>query len=143
LRSYPGRVDCQAAVPAPESSANTNKPLALDSADPAKADEAFGERVQVTGIYRLKKIHSKGGKLIAEWPVVVLGDDSEVMLGSFWKHKDGRSVDEEPDYIEKRVRAVGVLHSEPPKEPYAQNLMAPTIAPVESLMLEEPTSAKP
>jgi hypothetical protein len=117
---------------------NAAQPIAVESTALVNLKDLYGKLVQVVGTYRLKPIHSKGGRhLIATWPVVVLGDATEVMLGSFWEHEDGRSPTERPDYVDRQVRAVGVLHREPPKEVGAQNLIAPTLYPVQFLGLRD------
>ena len=91
---------------------------------------AYGKRVRISGTYSIKAIHSKGGKIIANWPVVVLSDGSEVLIESFWEHKNGLLPKEKKEYINKIMWAVGILRREPPRGKGAQNLIAPTIAPL-------------
>lgn len=95
-------------------------------------DAAYGSRVRVVGTYRVVPIHSKGGRdLIARWPAVVLADGTEVLLESFWNHVDGRSPREREELVGRRVAARGVLRREPPRQEGMQNLLAPTLAPVD------------
>ncbi len=100
----------------------------------AELEASFGTQVHLVGTYKMKSIYGKDRKLMETWPVIVLDDGTEVMLGSFW---DRERPNTSSKLLGRRVRASGRLHPEPPNSPGPQNLSFATLHPVDSLELPD------
>ena len=81
-------------------------------------------------VYGIKPFTTKKNVVFVHWPVVVIDDGTAILLESFWGHVDGRSPNERPDLIGKRVVVIGTLNREPPTDEYSQNIAIPCISPV-------------
>ncbi len=100
----------------------------------AELEASFGRQVHLVGTFKMKFIYGKDHKLMETWPVVVLDDGTEVMLGSFW---DRERPNASSALQGRRVQASGRLHPEPPNSPGPQNLSFATLHPVDSLELPD------
>lgn len=96
-------------------------------------ENAYGTKCLVLGTYDIKPFKTKKNIVFVHWPVLVLSDNTVILLESFWRHKDGRSLAERRDLCGKQVKVKGVLHEEPPTDEAAQNIAIPCISPVEQI----------
>lgn len=98
-------------------------------------ENAYGTPCCVVGMYDIRPFTTKKNIVFVHWPVIVLEENTIVLLQSFWNHENGRSPAEKKDFVGKMVQAKGVLYREPPAENASQNIAIPCISPVEQIEL--------
>lgn len=97
----------------------------------ADLEAAWGQTCRVSGRYETRELTDKGGEVFRVWPVVVLDDGAEVLVGSIWKPSEMPSADTTARLRGQRVEATGTLHGEPPGS--IQNIVMPCVSPVDAL----------
>jgi hypothetical protein len=108
-----------------------NKPVCKTFEDIRKS---YGKKCSVIGTYEIKPFNNKKGKLIANWPVVVLEDNKMVLLESFWQKEKMRPEEEQKLFSGKKVRATGKINQFPPGS--IENIAIPCISPVDDVSIE-------
>ena len=97
-------------------------------------EKAYGNSCYVIGIYEIKPFRTKKNIIFVHWPVLVLHDNTIILLESFWNNAENkRSPDERNDLVGKKIKAKGVIHKEPPTSTGAQNIAIPCISPVDDI----------
>ena len=91
----------------------------------------MGTECTVIGIYAIRPFHNQKGEKFREWPVVVLEDNEEVLLESFWDESKRHSSETISRFDGRTVRAKGMLHGQPPGS--MANIAVPCISPVDEL----------
>lgn len=117
--------------PAPPASSH-QAPSVAACTDRASIQAHFQQVCAVTGTYTIKTFHGKKGGVLDDWPVLVLADGSEVMIESIWDSGKKPDSTTRQGLQGKRVEAVGMLHSSPPRES-PENFGFPCLSPVHSL----------
>ncbi len=94
-------------------------------------ERAWGTSCRVIGTYRMQTLTDKKGQPFRTWPVVVLDDGTEVLIGSIWKAAEKPSDETSSRHDGQRVRVTGTANAEPPGS--IQNIAMPCISPVEAI----------
>jgi hypothetical protein len=108
--------------------------------DEAALTARAGASCRLVGRYQIKRFPGKkASTLLAEWPVVVLPDGTEVMLESLWDRSRAPDPDAASRLQGRRVEVSGTVHFEPPTEPgRAANFRFWCLSPVTALRLLDP-----
>lgn len=112
--------------------------------DAAGLAARVGASCRITGRYQIKRFPGKKqDALLAEWPVIVLGDGTEIMLESLWDRSKAPDRETIARLEGKQVEATGTVHREPPVEPdHAANFLFWCLSPVAELRLLEAPRAR-
>lgn len=129
---------CSASGRSPETpQASTPPTTAVKASSPMQCDtrgeleRAWDTSCRVIGTYRMQTLTDKKGQPFRTWPVVVLDDGAEVLIGSIWKAAEKPSDEASSRHDGQRVRVTGTLNAEPPGS--IQNIAIPCISPVEDI----------
>ena len=143
-----GRSSSPAPAPAKTSAPTAAEAVAQPGPDPeavaavsvercttrAEAQARLGQSCAVVGSYELKAFSGKGKKSLGDWPIVRLGDDSEVMIESIWDQTKKPDAELVERHRGRRVEVVGKLHGAPPRSMPA-NFAFLCVSPVDSMRL--------
>lgn len=89
-----------------------------ECADAARLAARVGASCRVTGRYQIKRFPGKKvDTVLAEWPVIVMADGTEVMLESLWDPSKAPERGTVTQLAGKLVEATGTVHREPPVQP--------------------------
>lgn len=131
--------ECSLPPVSPQSSSQGQAPAPPRPSCRARAeiDAALGGVCSVIGVYQLKTFAGRGGTSLGEWPVVVLGDGTEVMVESLWDARKAPAPDVVARLRGRQVEVTGPVHASPPRE-LPENFAFPCVSPVESLRVLAP-----